>query len=72
MPLNRLNVGQRIFFGFGLLIVLSLAQGSFSILQFGEVNQETRHAVALAGNLQRVLEATHDLPHVAQRAWQTR
>ena len=64
MIIGRLNVGRHIFLGFGLLVALSIAQAAFSIFQFGEVNYETRRAIALASNSQGVLAATHALETV--------
>ena len=61
---TRMNVSRRIALGFGLLVALSMAQAAFSVLQFGEVNGQTRRTLALAGNAQRVLAATDALETV--------
>jgi methyl-accepting chemotaxis protein len=62
MHLNRFKIGQRLIFGFGLVLFLSLVMGLLALLELYNVNQATTRiagsnlpSVALAGRLQETL-----------------
>jgi methyl-accepting chemotaxis protein len=62
MQLNRFKIGHRLGFGFGLVLLLSLAMGLLALFELYNVNQATTRiassnlpSVALAGRLQESL-----------------
>jgi methyl-accepting chemotaxis protein len=54
---GRTSVKARIYFGFGMLIIMSAAVAAFSVTQFGSVDTEAQRSTALTGNTVRVLDA---------------
>jgi methyl-accepting chemotaxis protein len=53
--LGRVSVKARIYFGFGMLVILSAAVAVFSVTQFGSIGAEVQRSTALTGNTVRVL-----------------
>ena len=60
MSFLSLTVKARIYIGFGLLVAMGVALAAFGVNQFAGVETQVVKMTALAGNLQRVLEVTHD------------
>jgi methyl-accepting chemotaxis protein len=61
MHLLRFKVRTRIYLGFGILVVLSVAFAAFGFYQFSSVGRNVGAMDALAGNTQRVLTLTRQL-----------
>ncbi len=53
---GRVSVRARIYFGFGMLVVLSACVAAFSVSQFGSISAEVQRSTALTGNTVRVLD----------------
>ena len=64
MLLGRLRISARIALGFFLLIALGLGAVGMAIHQFSAVDAQVADMTWLAGNLRRVLTASHDLETV--------
>jgi len=52
----RVSVKARIYFGFGMLVVLSVGLAVFSVTQLGTIGTDVGRSTALTGNTIRVLE----------------
>ena len=64
MGFLHLKVRTRIYFGFGVLVALSVGIAGFGVYQFSRVGASTETLGILAGNTQRVLGATYRLEAV--------
>ncbi len=56
--LGRVSIKARIYFGFGILVVLGIGLAIFSVTQLGSIGTEVGHSTARTGNAIRVLETS--------------
>ena len=68
MGLSRLKVRTRIFIGFGLLVVLSAALASFTLVQLGAIGTQVGKMNGLESNVARVMQASQYIETVRRAA----
>ena len=68
MTFVSLKIRTRIYIGFGVLVAMGFAVAVFGVTRFASVEVQVAKMTALSGNLQRVLEVSHNAETIRRAA----